>query len=241
MNTTETAATTMPRAGSICVYQRLIEGKMPGKVQVLRATYASTKGADGKTYGRTNNKPLASIPSGTACLPLKVELALGMQGLSPAELLYVNKRLDELARAARGLEFSVKLAAATASIKLAVAVGTDVDGARPFVLKSLSKAHKELDEHSELGAVSVIQSISSPLEMVESVLESATRELRAEATRLQNSGLTLTNQRSVKTTANLGANALDVLQARANNIRCNLLKAFEAECKDAGLMVKKSG
>ena len=78
------------------------------------------------------------------------------------------------------------------------------------------------------------------LDLVESVVRDAASEVISTAKQLAATGLKLTNQRSQLTVAHTGANALDVLQARANCVRRELLPAFEAACKYAGLMVKKT-
>lgn len=78
------------------------------------------------------------------------------------------------------------------------------------------------------------------LELVESIIRDAAGEVMATAKQLTLAGLRLTSQRSQLTAAPTGANALDVLQARANYVRRELLPAFEAACKEAGLMVKKA-
>jgi hypothetical protein len=80
-----------------------------------------------------------------------------------------------------------------------------------------------------------------PLDLVESTLAGAATELIRRAEQLRADGHKLTSQRSQATSAPADANPLDALQARANCIRRDLFERFEAACKEAGLMVKKSG
>lgn len=90
-------------------------------------------------------------------------------------------------------------------------------------------AHRVVTEHQDA------------LDIVESVLRDATASVVFEAASLRKSGVELSNQRSIETVAPEGANRLDMLQAKSNNIRRNLFLAFDAACKEAKLRVAKGG
>lgn len=90
-----------PKSGSIAVYQRLVPGKRPAKVEILRAVYETYRDPDGRAFGRTNNTVLLRVSSGMDCLSTEDVATLGQLGLNEREIAHVNWRLSELAGPAR--------------------------------------------------------------------------------------------------------------------------------------------
>lgn len=143
-------------------------------------------------------------------------------------------------------------AALPAGVNLADGVVLTLDtlnAIRDFLLaNSPAKYPAELVEQvrRELAAASTTAPVAAvddrdDLAILEDALQGATASLVAEAAALHQRGLKPTNQRSSATEAPEGANALDALQARTNNVRKVLFKAFEDACQEAKLMVKKGG
>lgn len=90
-----------PKSGSIAVYQRLVPGKRPAKVEILRAVYETYRDPDGRAFGRTNNTVLLRVSSGMDCLSTEDVATLEQLGLNEREIAHVNRRLSELAGPAR--------------------------------------------------------------------------------------------------------------------------------------------
>jgi len=108
--------------GSIATTQSYPNGKMPTPVRVLRCVWQSTKGADGKSYGRTQNEELLRLRSGTTALsPLDIA-ELQRRGLKPGEVDAVNLRLQSMAARASVHVEQVSTARAVKSIGAAVSL-----------------------------------------------------------------------------------------------------------------------
>lgn len=122
------------KGGSIAVYQRLLPGKRPAKVEVIRAAYQSIRAPDGKAFGRTNNTVLLRVTSGTSCLTADETAALRQCGLNEQEIGYVNQRLTELAGPASARVHEMDVADAKAKLEWIIALA----GATPLVAKQVS-------------------------------------------------------------------------------------------------------
>jgi hypothetical protein len=250
MTNTRTKSDTAPSARTIGVYQRLVPGKAPSRVQILRSSYSSTK-ADGKTFGRTTNTYLHSVASGTSLLAPDDKDALRALALTDAEIEAVDTKLRSLVEPARRHAALYRRAAVTQCVQqLATLVAEDVE-CRSVALHALNDAFGMLlspsaaqnSEVRHLGVASDGMAHSmcrSPLDAASDVLDQACKAIVEEAKQHRDAGVRLTSQRSIETSAAPAANALDRLQARANRIRRESFPAFEAACKVAGLMVSKS-
>ncbi len=89
-----------------------------------------------------------------------------------------------------------------------------------------------------LAAVDVIA--GSALDRLETAVEDAIAEVRAQRDMLAKSGLKLTNVSHTGVAARNPSNRMDQLQARANRVRAQLLPKFVDACRDLGLM-KRAG
>jgi hypothetical protein len=120
-------------SGSIAVYQRLLPGKRPAKVEVIRAAYESIRTSDGKAFGRTNNTVLLRVRSGTNCLTADEAATLKQCGLNEQEIGYVNRRLSELVGPARARVLEIDVAEVKAKLGWIIALA----GATPLVAKQV--------------------------------------------------------------------------------------------------------
>lgn len=89
-----------------------------------------------------------------------------------------------------------------------------------------------------VAAVDVVA--GSALDRLETAVEDAIAEVRAQRDMLTKSGLKLTNVAHTGVAARNPSNRMDQLQARANRVRAQLLPKFVDACRDLGLM-KKGG
>lgn len=89
-----------------------------------------------------------------------------------------------------------------------------------------------------VAAVDVVA--GSALDRLETAVEDAIAEVRAQRDMLTKSGLKLTNVSHTGVAARNPSNRMDQLQARANRVRAQLLPKFVDACRDLGLM-KKGG
>ncbi|NKI93506.1 hypothetical protein [Rhizobacter sp. SG703] len=87
-------------AGSIAVAQSRPKGKVPQAVRILRCVWRTTKGDDGRTFGRSDDTEVFRLASGTTALSERDVEALRELGLTEVQLEYVNGRLPTLARLA---------------------------------------------------------------------------------------------------------------------------------------------
>ena len=143
----------------------------------------------------------------------------------------------KLASAAAAAGFTLELA--TALVQPWLKLNSTFGHPKQFDPELVEQVRRELAAE---GSNRVLIEGQDDLALIETVLRGATVSLVAEAAALHQRGLKLTRtQRCVETVAHEGANALDVLQARANNIRLKLVPAFVKACQDAKLMVKKGG
>lgn len=122
-----------PKCGSIAVYQRLLPGKRPAKVEVIRAVYDTYRNPEGIAFGRTNNTGLLKIASGVDCLSAEDAATLGQLGLNEREIAHVNRRLLALAGPARARALEMDVAEAKTKLRWIVALAE----ATPLVTKQV--------------------------------------------------------------------------------------------------------
>jgi hypothetical protein len=91
---------TKSSSGSIAVTQSRPKGKLPQAVRILRCVWRTTKGEDGRTFGRSDDTEVFRLPSGTTALSEKDIVTLRERGLTDVQVAHVIARLPALARLA---------------------------------------------------------------------------------------------------------------------------------------------
>lgn len=103
--------------GSIAVTQARPHGKLPQAVRILRCVWRTTRGHDGKTFGRSDDTEVFRLPSGATALSEADGAALRSLGLTEAQLEHINARLPALA--ALAAEHTDRVVSARASRSIA--------------------------------------------------------------------------------------------------------------------------
>ncbi len=142
-NTTDENPT--PKSGSITVYQRLVPGKRPAKVQVLRPVYETYRAPDGKAFRNTTNDVLLRIASGTAALSESEVIVLVERGLNNKQIAYVKRRLLELAGPARAREHEMDILDAQEKLKSVVALSESAPSLAKDLRAILTRALHEVE------------------------------------------------------------------------------------------------
>lgn len=153
-----------PKKGSIAVYQRLVPGKRPAKVEILRAVYETYRDPDGRAFGRTGNNVLLRVSSGMNCLSTEDAATLAQLGLNEREIAYVNGRLSQLAGPARARALEMDVVEVQAKLDW---IGELVE-ASPLVSKQVGDlvriAAEKLDVDDDIGANPSESGTVDPLE-----------------------------------------------------------------------------
>lgn len=158
------------KGGSIAVYQRLLPGRRPAKVEVIRATYETIRASNGKTFGRTNNTVLLRIPSGTTLLSSKDYTKLREVGLNEKQIVYVNGRLNSLAGPAQArthemdiVDAQAKLTSFASLLELTPSLAKDL---RAVLVGAL----RDIDERIEVDGGPAGSGEESPTELLKNTL-----------------------------------------------------------------------
>lgn len=169
MNNT-TNGNSSPKSGSIAVYQRLLPGRRPAKVEVLRAVYETYRNPDGRAFGRTNNTVLLRVSSGMDCLSADEAAALGQHGLDETQIAHVNRRLSQLAGPSRACALEMDILDAKEKVKSVAALAE----AAPCLAKDLhailAGALHEIEECIEAGGGPVDHGGKVPTELLKETL-----------------------------------------------------------------------
>ncbi|MBZ2208581.1 hypothetical protein [Massilia soli] len=138
-------------SGSIVVYQRILPGKRPAKVEVIRAVYKTCKGPDGKAFGRTNNTVLLRVESGKAVLSVEELTVLVTRGLDDKQLAHVKQRLSELAGPARTRTQEMDIMDAKKELKSMVSLSDSGPYLAREMRAMLVGALHEIEERTDAG------------------------------------------------------------------------------------------
>lgn len=165
-----TSENSPPKGGSIAVYQRLMQGKRPAKVEVLRAVYETYRVPDGKVFGRTNNAVLLRIPSGTAVLSESECAALQGFGLDAKQIDYVNTRLASLAGPAQARTHEMDILDAKEKVKSVASLSESAPCLAKDLRAILAGALHEIEERIEAGGGPVDLGGKAPTELLKDTL-----------------------------------------------------------------------
>lgn len=158
------------KGGSIAVYQRLLPGKRPAKVEVIRAAYETIRASNGKTFGRTNNTVLLRIPSGTTVLSGNDCTKLRECGLSEKQIAYVNGRLTSLAGAAQARTHEMDIVDAQAKLRSFASLLGSAPSLAKDLRAVLAGALRDIDERIEVDGGPAGVGGETPTELLKNTL-----------------------------------------------------------------------
>lgn len=167
-----------PKSGSIAVYQRLLPGRRPAKVEVLRAVYETYRNPDGRAFGRTNNTVLLRVSSGMDGLSVADTATLGQCGLGEREIAHVNRRLSELAGPARARTHELDILEAKAKLKAVVSLSGSAPSLATDLRAILAGALHEIGGSLEVKVGSIEDERLVPTESLTDTLVSLNRSCK---------------------------------------------------------------